>query len=217
MSPPAPPRRLKTLAHMHEGRDWLVASCPPMARAHAVGGPFPLRLRPGGFAMLLRAIVGQQVSTAAAQAIWLKTEAVLGEVSPQRVLAAGDAELRAGGLSRAKARYARALAEHCQTGTLNFKRLPYLSDDEVREVLTAVPGIGVWTADIYLLAAMGRSDAFPVGDLALQEAARDLMGLEARPTPKAFEELSQIWRPWRGVAARMLWQYYSAVRNREIE
>jgi len=217
MSPPAPPRRLKTLAHMHEGRDWLVATCPAMARAYEIGGDFPLRLRSGGFAMLMRAIVGQQVSTAAAQAIWAKTELTLGEVTPARVLKASDQELRACGLSRAKARYARALADHVESGALNFKRLAYMSDEAVRDTLTAVPGIGVWTADIYLLAAMGRADAFPVGDLALQEAARDLKGLAVRPGPKAFEELSQIWRPWRGVAARMLWQYYSAVRNREIE
>lgn len=217
MTPPEPPRRLKTLAHMHEGRDWLVATCPAMARAHEIGGAFPLRLRPGGFAMLMRAIIGQQVSTAAAQAIWRKTEAQLGVVSPRRVLAASDEELRAGGLSAAKARYARALASHVESGALNFKRLAYLTDDEVRTALTAVPGIGVWTADIYLLAAMGRADAFPVGDLALQEAARDLWGHATRPSPKQFEDLSQIWRPWRGVAARMLWQYYSAVRNREIE
>lgn len=125
--------------------------------------------------------------------------------------AASDETLRAAGLSRQKARYGRALA---QAG-IDFNALRGISDVDVVKTLVAVPGIGVWTAEIYAMFALGRADVFAPGDLALQEAARMLFGLEARPTDKALRAMAEAWSPWRSVAARILWAYYRVAKERE--
>jgi DNA-3-methyladenine glycosylase II len=176
----------------------------------AVQGAIPLRLKPPGFATLLSAIVSQQVSTASAAAIWARVEGA-GLISPKAVAAASEDDLRAVGLSRPKMRYARALAE----SGLDFERLGAAGDDEVLISLTALPGIGVWTAEIYLLFSLGRSDILPAGDLALQIAAADLFGLGDRLSERQLRTLGQGWSPWRGVAARLLWVWYRARHNRE--
>jgi len=193
-----------------EGADWLAAREPRFGEALRVVGPLPLRRRPEGFAQLLWAITGQQVSTASAAAVWARVEAA-GLTDPGRVAEARDEDLRAVGLSRQKARYAKALA---QAG-IDYGALRALPDAAVVARLTEVPGIGRWTAEIYAMFSLGRADVFAPGDLALQEAVRALFGLEARPREAALREMAADWSPWRGVAARLLWAYYRVVTNRE--
>ena len=195
---------------MAEGVAWLTARDARMAQAVALCGPLPLRRRADGFDALLSAIVSQQVSVASANAIWGRLEAA-GLTGAHAMAVAGDDALRAVGLSRQKARYARALA---QAG-IDFEALRRLPDDQVIATLVAVPGIGAWTAEIYAMFALGRADVFAPGDLALQEAARMLYGLEARPAEKAFRAMAQDWSPWRSVAARVLWAYYRVAKERE--
>ncbi|MEL6912942.1 MAG: DNA-3-methyladenine glycosylase 2 family protein [Pseudomonadota bacterium] len=181
-----------------------------MAEAHAACAPLPLRLKPEGFAQLLSAIVSQQVSVASAQAIWASLEAA-GLHDREAMARADDAALREVGLSRQKMRYARALA---QSG-VDFAALRGMPDDAVIATLTQVTGIGVWTAEIYAKFSLGRADAFAGGDLALQEGARMLYRLPARPTEKELRAMAETWRPWRSVAARILWAYYARHKRRE--
>ncbi|MFI5014575.1 MAG: DNA-3-methyladenine glycosylase family protein [Hyphomicrobiales bacterium] len=175
----------------------------------------PLRRREGGFAGLCAIIVSQQLSVASANAIWAKFAARITPLTPQVLLAATDDDLRLAGLSRPKQRTLRALAAALVDGSLALDPLHRAAPEEVHAALTAVSGIGPWTADIYLMACVGHADAFAAGDLALQEAARHAFGLEARPTQKELTALAEAWRPWRGVAARVLWSYYRAVKQRE--
>jgi DNA-3-methyladenine glycosylase II len=203
-------RIIHSLDCVAEGAHWLAAREPRFAHALPLVGDLPLRREADGFAALLRAIVGQQVSVASARAIWGRLEA-LGLTEAAVMAAASDDDLRAAGLSRQKARYGRALA---QAG-LDFNALRGVPDMEVVRQLVAVPGIGVWTAEIYAMFALGRADVFAPGDLALQEAARMLFGLEARPTDKGLRAMAEAWSPWRSVAARILWAYYRVAKDRE--
>jgi DNA-3-methyladenine glycosylase II len=203
-------RIIETEADIAEGMAWLAAQCPRMAAAHAETGMLPLRRKPDGFGQLLSAIVSQQVSVASARAIWGRLEAA-GAVTSEAVLAYDQEALRGLGLSRQKARYARALAE----AQIDYAALRGATDTEVVRALTAVSGIGVWTAEIYAMFSLGRADVFAPGDLALQEGARLLYGLEARPKDKSLREMAQAWSPWRSVAARTLWAYYHVVKSRE--
>ena len=193
-----------------EGAGWLAKQEPRFAEALPLVGALPLRREEDGFAALLRAIVGQQVSVASARAIWGRLEG-LGLTDATAMASASDEDLRAAGLSRQKARYGRALA---QSG-IDFSVLRGIPDAEVVRQLVAVPGIGVWTAEIYAMFALGRADVFAPGDLALQEAARMLFRLEARPTEKALRMMAEAWSPWRSVAARILWAYYRVAKDRE--
>jgi len=155
-------------------------------------------------------IVGQQVSTASAAAIWARLEAA-GFTDPGPVGAASQNELRAVGLSRQKARYAQALA----AAGIDYPALRGLPDAAVIDRLTEVPGIGHWTAEIYAMFSLGRADVFAPGDLALKEAARVLFGLDERPREAELRRMAAAWSPWRGVAARLLWAYYRVMTNRE--
>ena len=193
-----------------EGALWLSQACPRLAYALAQTGPLPLRRRPDGFAQLLSAIVSQQVSVASARAIWSKLETA-GMVDPATVQAASEDDLRALGLSRQKTRYAHALAG----ADIDYAALRELPDRDVIQTLVAVPGIGNWTAEIYAMFSLGRADVFAPGDLALQEAARALYALEARPKERALREMAQAWSPWRSVAARLLFAYHRVVKQRE--
>lgn len=197
-------------ADVAEGAAWLAARHPAFARILPELGPLPLRRRADGFAALLDAIVGQQVSTASARAIWARLEAA-GLTDQAAVAQAGDEALRAAGLSRQKIRYARALA---QAG-LDFHGLRAVPDDQLVAVLVALPGIGRWTAEIYAMFALGRADVFAPGDLALQEAARALFDLPQRPSERQLRVMAEDWTPWRSVAARALWAYYRVVKSRE--
>lgn len=203
-------RIIETEACVAEGAAWLAAQDARMAQAVDLCGPLPLRRREDGFAALLSAIVSQQVSVASASAIWARLEAA-GLTQADAMAGADDDALRAVGLSRQKARYGQALAR----AGIDFTGLRALPDDRVIATLVAVPGIGVWTAEIYAMFALGRADVFAPGDLALQEAARILYGLEARPSEKAFRVMAQAWSPWRSVAARVLWAYYRVAKERE--
>ena len=203
-------RIIETGADVAEGAAWLAAQNPALARAIDIAGPLPLRRRPDGFAALFNAIIGQQVSTASARAIWARLEAG-GLTAPTPVIAAGEDGLRAAGLSRQKITYALALAE----AGIDYDALRHAPDAEVIATLTAVKGIGVWTAEIYAMFALGRADVFAPGDLALQEAARIIYNLPARPKERALREMAQAWSPWRAVAARLFFTYYRAAKGRE--
>ncbi len=183
---------------------------PRFAHALTLTGPLPLRRREDGFAALLSAIVSQQVSVASANAIWARLGAA-GLTDRAAMAAATDDDLRAAGLSRQKARYGRALA---QSG-VDFDALRHMLTDEVVAQLTAIPGIGIWTAEIYAMFALGHADVFAPGDLALQEGARLLFGLPERPKDRALRQMAAAWSPWRSVAARVLWAYYHVEKNRE--
>lgn len=193
-----------------EGAAWLAARDARLAAALAAVGALPLRRREEGFATLLFAIVGQQVSVASAAAIWARLEAT-GLTDANVMAVADDDALRAVGLSRQKARYGRALA---QAG-IDYNALRDIPDAEVIATLVKVPGIGTWTAEIYAMFALGRADVFAHGDLALQEAAKGLLGLEVRPTERDMRILAAAWSPWRSVAARLLWAYYRVLKARE--
>ena len=203
-------RIIETLDDVAEGAAHLAAREPRFAAALELTGPLPLRRRPDGFETLFSAIVSQQVSTAAATAIWNRL-AALGATDPVGVLAATDEALRAAGLSRQKIAYGRAIA----ASGIDFAALRTLPNAEIVTELTRIKGIGVWTAEIYAMFSLGRVDVFAPGDLALRDAAHRLFELEARPTEKALREMSLAWSPWRAVAARLLWAYYRAVKGRE--
>lgn len=182
-------------------------------------GPPPSRREPPGFPSLVRILTAQQVSLASASAIWRRLNEVL-EVTPTAMAASSDTQFREAGFSRPKIRYIRALADHVLRGSLDIDGLAELPDVAVREALIKVPGIGNWTADIYLLFCLGRLDIWPAGDLAIQEAVRDLKGLETRPGETETRAIAEIWRPYRGAAAQLLWQHYRHLKlgkkSREI-
>ncbi len=194
------------------GLDEAASRCPAVARALRQVGYPALRHRPPGFATLLRTIVGQQVSVASANAIWTRVAGSVRPLTPEALLAADDDALRACGLSRPKIRYARALAERCLSGALDLGGLHDMPDEAAAGALVAVPGIGRWTAEVYLLFALGRRDVLPAGDLALLSAAQRLFGLPERPEPAGLLDRGEIWRPWRGAVAHLLWRYFSATR-----
>lgn len=193
-----------------EGADWLRRADPRFGPVLDACCPLPLRRKPDGFAELLSAIVSQQVSVASAAAIWGKLQGA-GMVTAEALRTTDDDALRALGLSRQKAAYARALAE----AGIDFNRLREMPTQEVIAALVAVKGIGAWTAEIYAMFSLGRADVFAPGDLALQESARILFDLPERPKEKALRQMAGAWSPWRSVAARALWAYYRVAKDRE--
>jgi DNA-3-methyladenine glycosylase II len=207
--------RIDSEADLAIGLKALLAADPRFAEISARAGPPPLRRRPGGFAGLAAIVVSQQVSTASAGAIWGRLNAAFEPFGSKAVRRARPAKLQRIGLSAAKIRTLKAIAKAVEDGTLDLAALASLPADDAHALLTSVHGIGPWTADIYLLFCLGHADAWPAGDLALQEAARIAFALDARPTAKAMVPLAEPWRPWRGVAARLLWAYYRAAKGRE--
>jgi DNA-3-methyladenine glycosylase II len=190
--------------------DALAAAEPAFAAAiDRVGYPEP-RIRERGYETLLRTIIGQQVSVAAAQAIWNKLAAAVGDIhDPAALSATTDEALRAAGLSRQKITYARSLAEEVTSGRLDFAALP--ADDEAAiAALTRIKGIGRWSAEIYLLFAEGRPDIWPAGDLAIQIEIGRILGHAERPSEKLLRQWSEPWRPHRGAAAVFAWHHYNA-------
>ncbi len=195
---------------LREGLD-AIASIEPRVGAALlrVGYPAP-RIRERGYATLLRTIIGQQVSVKAADSIWNKLAAAVGDIAdPAALLPLDDAALRAAGLSRQKAAYARSLAALAATGELDFAALP-ADDDEAAALLSKVKGIGRWSAEVYLLFAEGRADVWPAGDLAVQIEMGRIMGLDGKPSERLTRELAEPWRPYRGAAAVFLWHHYGA-------
>ncbi|MGR3501486.1 DNA-3-methyladenine glycosylase family protein [Pseudaestuariivita sp.] len=209
-SPTYTGRIIETDADVTEGCSWLRTHVPAFVPVLDACPVLPLRRRPAGFDQLLSAIVSQQVSVASAAAIWSRLEGA-GMTTLKVIRAATDEDLRALGLSRQKARYAKALA----AAGIDFDALPAQTDAGIIKTLTAVPGIGTWTAEIYAMFSLGRADVFAHGDLALQEAAKEMLGLDTRPNERQMRAIAADWTPWRSVAARALWAYYRVVKNRE--
>lgn len=183
-------------------------ACPHMRDAVRLYGNPRSRKRAPGFATLTRIIIDQQVSVQAGAAIWARLEAAVGEVTPTSVLALGDMGLRLAGLSGPKARYVLGIAKAAEAGDLNLSRLGRCKEETIFRELTRLKGIGRWTAEVYMMFALGRPDILPVGDIALQAAAGRLLGLEARPGPDELEKIGERWRPYRSVASVMLWHFY---------
>lgn len=194
---------------MLKGVRSLSRKCPHMRKVHTMTGVPLLRRHTSGFEGLARIVVGQQLSLASAEAIWGRMQKAVRPMTARTFLRLSDEALRAAGLSQGKVRTLRSLSEAI-VGGLDLEALRHLPEDQVHEALTALPGIGPWSADIYLLFCLGRSDAFAAGDLALQIAARSALGLEARPSADELYSIAERWRPWRGVAAHLLWAYYKA-------
>ena len=203
-------RIIQTPECVAEGAAWLAANEPRFAAVLPQISPLPLRREAEGFDRLLNAIIGQQVSVASARAIWSRME-VAGMVTPDAVRTATENDLRACGLSRQKITYAYELA----AAGIDYVALRHAPTAQVIETLVKVPGIGIWTAEIYAMFSLGRADIFPSGDLALQEAVRMVFDLPERPKDRALRQMAEAWSPWRAVAARLLWAYYKQVKVRD--
>jgi DNA-3-methyladenine glycosylase II len=198
-----------TAEKLRDDLDAVAAREPRLAEQLArIGYPEP-RIRPRGYTTLLRTIVGQQVSVAAAASMWGKLEAELGEgFTPACLLKRDFDTLRACGLSRQKQGYARSLCELVEAGELDFESLP-ADDEDAIALLTRIKGIGRWSAEIYLLFAEGRADIWPAGDLAVQEGVKRLLDLDERPAEKATRALAEPWAPQRGAMAIFTWHFYA--------
>ena len=202
---------VRTAHSLNISLDALAAAEPAFARTLETHGRPEPRLSEPGVETLLRTIVGQQVSVAAARSMWAKLTARYGEpVDLKALIAATDEQLREAGLSRQKAGYARSLTALVLSGELDLANLPQ-DDEEAIALLTLIKGIGRWSAEIYLLFAEGRGDVWPAGDLAVQIELGRMLGLEAKPTEKQLRELAEAWRPHRGAAAVLAWHSYNKV------
>ncbi len=187
----------------------LIAIEPKFASVYEQVGSPNLRHNAGGFGQLMRAMVGQQLSVAAAASIWQRLVDA-GLTTPQAIHEATDETLKSQGLSKQKARYVRSLVDH----DIDFTTLETMPDEDVIKTLTAVTGIGRWTAEMYLLFSLKRADVFAVDDLAIKVGAMHLLGLAERPTPKQLKNLTQHWSPYRSAASLLLWSYYGSLRNK---
>ena len=205
--------RAMTAADFDQALSELTASDPALGRIADTLGPPPRRRRDQGFATVVLLILEQQVSLASAEATFARLAEAAGGVEPARVLALGEDALRRAGLSRQKAGYVLGLADAVATGALDFRRIARADDENARAALVALKGIGAWTADIYLLSALQRPDVWPARDLALQIAAQEVKALDVRPDAPALTAIGEAWRPWRSVAARLLWHYYRDARR----
>ena len=188
--------------------DELAARDPDLARIRDERGAPPLWAREPGFATLLAIILEQQVSLTSARAAFARLQSLVSPLTPENFLRLDDAALRVVGFSRQKTVYARGLARAVLEGRIDLASLEEMSDEAVKSALTALKGIGAWSADVYLLMALRRPDAWPGGDLAVRVAVREVKGLPALPTPDETEAIAAAWRPWRGAAAHLLWHHY---------
>ncbi|HTO40664.1 MAG TPA: DNA-3-methyladenine glycosylase [Rhizomicrobium sp.] len=212
------PQRITTPRHLDAAITGLLAAD---ARFHAVlartGKPPHRHRRSEGFEALISIVVSQQLSTAAADTIFARLKQQITPFDPAAVLGADEAALRACGLSAPKQKHIKAIASAILEGTLDLAAIRTLGDDDARAHLTAIKGIGPWTADIYLMSSLARADIWPVGDVALQAAIARALKLRKRPDPKAMEKLSKRWRPWRTVAARLFWMHEDGLRRERRE
>lgn len=188
---------------------------PRLARIRRDTGPVPLRLRSGGLPGLLRIVVGQQLSVRSAESTWARITALAGDFAPRALLALADDDFREAGLSRQKTRTFRAAAEAARNG-LDFDRLGAAPAEAAHAALTTIPGIGPWTADIYLMFCAGHPDIFPVGDLALRRAVIHGLDLDPAVRPGEIAGLARAWSPHRAAAARLLWAYYAVLRDGKV-
>ena len=206
-------RTISCQADMAEGVAALVAAEPRFGEIFAQVGLPALRRSEPGLPGLLRIITEQMLSLKAAEAIWARIETALHPCDHAAVLKRRHGTLMKLGLSGHKARSFKALAKAVRDGQLPLDRLHELSDEDIARRLTALHGIGAWTAEIYLLSCLGRTDIWPAGDVALQTAAQNAFELSERPGEKAFRQMAEPWRPWRAVAARLLWAHYRHVKG----
>lgn len=190
---------------------------PRLAAIERAAGALHWRARPPGFATLLSAVVGQQISNAAANAIRARLEAAMPCGTPAGLMRLSDADLRAVGFSGQKIAYARGLADACLSGALDPLAIGAMNDEEAIAAISALKGFGRWSAEVYLLFAHARRDVFPAADLALAAAATHLLGLKERPKEKPFREMAAIWAPYRGLAARLLWHHWRQVTGRQAD
>lgn len=193
----------------------LVLADPRLAAVLAKAGRPALRRRAAGFAGLCAIVVSQQLSTASAGAIWGRMQAAFDPFHHDAVRRARTDRLARIGLSAPKIRTMKAIGTALAKGAINLEALAHMPAEEAHAALTALHGVGPWTADIYLLFCLGHADAWPAGDLALQEAARLAFGLRSRPDARRLARIAEAWRPWRGVAAHLLWNYYRIVKQRD--
>jgi DNA-3-methyladenine glycosylase II len=193
----------------------LVAADPRLVPVAEKAGAFALRRRDGGFAGLCAIVCGQQLSVASAAAIRERLFAAFDPFHHDAVVKARADKLKRLGLSNAKIKSIKEIGKAVANGVVDLNAVGNMDADEAHALLTALHGVGPWTADIYLLFCLGHADAFPAGDLAVQEAARIALNLRKRPDAKALAKLAEAWRPWRGVAAHLLWAYYHVVKKRE--
>ena len=207
--------RLETQADVDAGVRQLLRQDPRLAPIVAAAGRTLLRRRPGGFAGLASIIVAQQLSTASASAIWARFSAAFEPFDPDRIRRSRATTLARLGLSAPKIRTFKAITTAIHREGLDLEALAELPADDAHRILTAIHGVGPWTADIYLLFCLGHADAWPAGDLAVQEAVRLAFALEARPSAKQLGPLAEPWRPLRGVAACLMWTYYRAIKKRD--
>lgn len=206
------PRIIETEADIAEGAKALAGACPHMAGVYAVTGLPPLRRRPDGFAGLARIITGQQLSVASAGAIWGRTLKAVQPMEPDAWLRKRVTTLRKCGLSASKVATISAIAKAISCNALDLQALASTDEEIIKVQLTSLKGVGPWTADIYIMFCMGRADGWAPGDLALRYAVQDATGGDEMPSFSEMEEIAENWRPWRGVAARMLWAYYAVLR-----
>ena len=210
-----PSHFLHTDADLHQALKRLVKADPRLEPVLSKAGRPNLRRRPAGFPGLCAIVVSQQLSTSSARAIWGRLEAAFDPFHHDEVRRARAPKLARLGLSKPKIKTLKAIGAAVSKGAIDLDAIGRLKADEAHNALIALHGIGPWTADIYLLFCLGHADAWPAGDLALQEAARIAFGLEARPDVKAMIAIAEAWRPWRGVAAHLLWAYYAAIKRRD--
>jgi DNA-3-methyladenine glycosylase II len=206
---------LQTDADLHKALQRLVKADPRLKPVLDKAGQPNLRRRPAGFPGLCAIVVSQQLSTSSARAIWGRLEAAFDPFHHDTLRRARKPTLARLGLSRPKIKTLKALGTAVSKGAIDLEALAAMPADDAHDALIALHGIGPWTADIYLLFCLGHADAFPAGDLALQEAARLAFGLRTRPDAKQMVQLAEAWRPYRGVAAHLLWAYYAAVKRRD--
>jgi DNA-3-methyladenine glycosylase II len=207
-----PPARLETQADLKRAIAKVVKQDPRLRTILAVTGMPALRRRDPGFAGLAQIVVGQQLSTASANAIWNRMSEAFDPFHQDSIRGATAARLGKLGLSAAKIKTLKLLAAEIRSKRLDLEALGELDADEAHKILTALHGVGPWTADVYLLFCLGHTDAWPAGDLALQDAVRLGLNLDSRPGTKAMTALAEIWRPYRGAAAHLWWAYYRAAR-----
>jgi len=202
-----------TAEEIGQARKYLAKKDKALARADKVTPVFEWRVKEPGLPGLIQLVIEQQVSTASAAAIWARFQGAFTSFDPDAILGRDEDALRALGLSKQKALYVRAIAQAVQSGSLDFDRLSQLGDEEAAASLMLIKGVGRWTAEAYLMGCEGRTDIFPAGDLALQEGLRMADKAEARLDIAALYKRADSWKPYRGIAAHLLWGYYTAVKK----
>lgn len=210
---PAPISRIRTARDLEQGLALLLRRDRRLAPIARRAGPLPMRRRRPGFEALAAIVVSQQISRAAADTIFARLKTAVVPFTPERLAAAEEAALAAAGLSAPKRRHLRTIAGRIGAGTLDLGRLARLDDDAARAAMMETPGIGRWTADVYLMFSLGRADIWPAGDLALQTAVGEALALRARPDARRLDAIAEPWRPWRAVAARLFWAHYRVLRS----